>query len=134
MEKALLPNGNCSFVLSRDGNPISLDEGGNKIRKTSGIRYDTSTYADCFVIYGLSEYARVSGDQGAFEFSLDLYESVLERISREAFRTDPYPTPSGFRQHGVPMIMLETSRQLALTCDRFALDHGPKNSGKGRRV
>ena len=119
MENALLPNGNCSFVLSREGDPIALDNRGNRQEPTPDLRYDTSTYADCFVVYGLSEYALVSGERRPFDFAYRLYQSILKIIDAGDFRTDPYPTPPGYRQHGVPMIMLETSRQLAAACDRF---------------
>jgi len=119
MEHALLPNGNCSFILSREGKPILLDDRGHPREARPGEAYDSSTYADCFVIYGLSEYARVARDRPAFEFALGLSDSVEERLAAGEFRTDPYPTPCGYRQHGVPMILLETSRELALTSDGF---------------
>ena len=119
MEHALLPNGNCSFILSREGRPILPDSGG--LAREAGLReaYDSSTYADCFVIYGLSEYARVAHDRRAFEFAMRLFHSVLERLAAGSFRTNPYPTPCGYQQHGVPMILVETSRELALTADGF---------------
>jgi len=119
MEYALLPNGNCSFILSREGKPILLDDQGHPRKVVRGEVYDSSTYADCFVIYGLSEYARVANDRAAFDFASQLFDSVEERLVTGRFRTDPYPTPLGYMQHGVPMILLETSRELALTSKGF---------------
>jgi len=122
MEHALLPNGHCSFILSREGEPILLDPDGNPRKAGPGEAYDTSTFADCFVVYGLSEYARVAKDRTAFDFAVRLYGSVLQRLTAGEFRTDPYPTPPGYKQHGVPMIMLETTRELAVTSDTFDSD------------
>ena len=119
MKYALLPNGHCSFILSREGKPILLDAQGRPREANPGETYATSTFADCFVIYGLSEYARVTHDRAAFDFATRLFDSVEQRLAADQFRTDPYPTPPGYRQHGVPMIMLETSRELALTGDAF---------------
>ncbi|NPV07964.1 MAG: N-acylglucosamine 2-epimerase [Anaerolineae bacterium] len=119
MDHALLPNGHVAFILSREGEPILLDDQGNPRKAGPDEPYDTSTFADCFVVYGLSEYARAAQDRRAFQFALGLYESVEARLARGAFRTDPYPTPEGYRQHGVPMIMLEVTRELAVTCEDF---------------
>jgi len=119
MRHAVQPDGHASFILSREGRPILLDPQRQPRAAGPGERYDTSTFADCFVIYGLSEYARASGESAAFDFAAGLYDSVEQRLAAGEFRTDPYPTPPGYRQHGVPMIMLETSRELALSADRF---------------
>ena len=120
MRHALLPNGNCAFALDRQGNPILLDAQGNARQAEPGEDYDTSTYADCFVVYGLSEFARVARERAAFDFACRLFHSMLMRLDSGRFITNPYPTPVGYKQHGIPMILLETGRELALTADSFS--------------
>lgn len=102
MEHALLPSGNCVFLTARDGT-----------HKATGGVYDTSLYADCFVVIGLAEYAAAEEDRSALDFAKTLYRSVLGRYASGDFRTDPYPVPRGYRTHGLPMILTNTSRTLA---------------------
>lgn len=104
MQHCLLDNGNCTFVMDRRGTAKEQIPGG---------RYDTSIYADCFVILGLSRYAVASRDSAALDFAKTLYGSVLHRLAGQAFRTEPYPTPVGCKSHGIPMIMLNVSQELA---------------------
>lgn len=96
-EHAILPNGQCAFVLSRDGDVKERD---------------TSFYADCFLIIGFSEFARVTGDMETLEKALSVYESVRERVRRNELRSEPYPIPEGLESHSVPMIMLNVSQEL----------------------
>ncbi len=121
----LLPNGNVAFTLDRGGMPILLDREGKPRAAGPGETYDSSTYADLYVVYGLSEYARVSGHRPSFQFAWDLYWSVIRRYRQGAFRTDPYPTPPGYKAHGVPMFMLDTGRELAIAAEALGgLDTG----------
>jgi N-acylglucosamine 2-epimerase len=70
---ARLDNGNCTFLTDRAGNKKpSSTEDGREI-------FDTSIYADCFVIIGLSEYARYKRDRTALDFALELYLHSKER-------------------------------------------------------
>lgn len=104
MQHAVLDDGRAVFVMDRQGAPKE---------QVPGAGYDTSIYADCFVILGLSRYAATAGDREALDFAHDLYRSVLDRLVRGSYRTEPYPTPEGFKAHGIPMIMLNTSYELA---------------------
>ncbi|HUU28641.1 MAG TPA: AGE family epimerase/isomerase [archaeon] len=113
IEHALLPGGNCAFILDRQGGPILLDNEGKARSAEGGESYDLSIYADFFVIYGLGEYAHASGEKKALDFALDLYRSVKKRLASGNYRTDPYPVPRGYKVHGLPMILLETSQELA---------------------
>ena len=119
MEHARLDNGNCAFILDRRGRPVLLDEQGEARPALPGEGYDSSIYADFFVIYGLGEYARASGDRAAFDFALELYDHVLNRLAGGSYRTDPYPVPPGYKVHGKPMILLETSQELADSARSF---------------
>ena len=102
MKNSRLDNGNCVFLTDREGN-----------KKLSGDVYDLSTYVDCFVILGVAEYAAYKADHRALGFSLDLYRHTKKRFEAGDFRTDPDPTPSGYRAHGVTMIRTNTARTLA---------------------
>ena len=101
-----LENGNCVFLTDRAGN-----------KKLSGGVLDASFYADCFVILGTAEYAAYKKDYDALAFSLDLYLHTRERVATGNLRTDPYPVPSGYRTHGITMIMTNTARTLADAMD-----------------
>jgi N-acylglucosamine 2-epimerase len=103
-DHAILENGNCAFLLS---------ETGEKKESTPGQGFDTSFYADCFVALGFSEYARVAMDAEVLEAALSLYDRVVARLRSGDARSEPYPIPEGYEPHAVPMIMLNTSWELA---------------------
>ena len=60
MDHARLENGNCAFVLTRDGRPIRLNDDGTEREIREGEVYDYSMSADGFAAYGVQEYARVT--------------------------------------------------------------------------
>ena len=99
---ARMENGNCVFLTERDGQ-----------HKTSGGFYDSSIYADCFVIIGMSEYAKYSLKKDVLDFAYDLYLHSKKRYNSGDYRTDPYPEPRGYRTHGLTMIFTNTARTLA---------------------
>ena len=109
-QHCLMAIGHCVFLLSRDGKPME---------PVPGCGFDTSISVDCFVILGFSKYAAVSGDQEPLEDALRLYDSVLDRINRNEFRTEPYPIPQGYISHGIPMILLNTGQELAAALDKL---------------
>jgi N-acylglucosamine 2-epimerase len=85
-------------------------------RKGAMTEGPTSIYADCFVIYGFSEYYRATGDEGVLAVALETLERVRRRIDEPDFHeTAPYPLPHGWRNHGVPMILTEVTNELAQT-------------------
>lgn len=104
MAHCLLPGGACTFLMDRDGTPK---------RQAPDAPLDSSIYADCFVILGLSRFAAVSGDRASLDFAHRLYNSVSARIASGRFNTEPYPIPAGYRTHGIPMILLNTSQEMA---------------------
>ena len=107
---AFLENGNCAFLL---------DQFGNKKEPVPGKGFDTSFFADCFVTLGFTEYARVAHDVQVLEQALTQYNRLVHRISTGSVRSDPYPTPTGFIAHSVPMIMLNVSQELAGALEAF---------------
>ncbi len=76
----------------------------------------TSIYADCFAIYGLSEYYRATRDEQALTVARQSFDRVVRRIEEPDFNeTMPYPMPPEWRNHGVPMIMTEVAHELGQT-------------------
>jgi len=102
--------GNClyddyrtCFLLRQDGTHV-LDE-------ATG-RYDTSIYADTFVLIGLSEYAVATGVYNPL--TEKIADSIISRIENGDFLSSPYEIPAGYSVHGIPMIMLNT---MQVFCD-----------------
>lgn len=85
-------------------------------RRGKVIEGPTSIYADCFAVYGLSEYYRATQSEEALAAALATFERVRHRIDEPDFQeTAPYPLPLGWRNHGVPMILTEVTNELAQT-------------------
>lgn len=114
---AFLPNGHVAFLLS---------ETGEKKEPVPGQGYDTSFYADCFVILGYSEFARVSGDLTVFERALKQYDQLVQRLEAGEVRSEPYPVPDGYEAHGYTMIMLNTTQELADTAEIKGWPHADR--------
>lgn len=92
-----------AFLAERDGTPKEVNP---------GDPLDMSIYADCFVILGLGMYAFAARDKAAYDFAKKLYESAVDRVKKNDFRTLPYPLSKRFRAHGIPMIFSNTTREL----------------------
>lgn len=76
----------------------------------------TSIYTDCLAVYGLSEYYRAVRDENILSIAGATLERVQRRIEEPDFHeTAPCPLPTGWKNHGVPMIMTETTGELAGT-------------------
>lgn len=83
----------------------------------------TSIYTDCFAVYGLSEYYRAVKDAEILSTVKKTFDRVRQRIEEPDFtETAPYPLPVGWKNHGVPMIMTETTGELAQTTADKELD------------
>ena len=103
----------CHFLLDRYGNVIPDDVYG---------RTDLSIYADCFVLIGMSSYIRVMHDEKNVPLADRLCVSIVKRLKSGDYLTEPYPIPSGYSVHGVPMIMLNTLDEYAKMRESFGLD------------
>jgi N-acylglucosamine 2-epimerase len=75
-----------------------------------------SIYADCFVVYGLSEYGRADPDPTLLALARETFARITRRIEEPDFsETAPYPLPPNRRNHGVPMILTAVAGELART-------------------
>ena len=122
-ENVFLPNGNCAYLLT---------EMGEKKEFKPGEGHDISFFADCFVILGFAEYARVAGAREVLEHALRSYDLVVKRLETGAVRSEPYPLPEGCKAHSFPMIMLNVSQELAEALDSF--NHERTEELRGRSL
>lgn len=82
-----------------------------------------SIYSDCFAVYGLSEYCRAALDEQARKVALETFARVRRRVEEPDFHeTAPYPLPTGWRNHGIPMILIDVASELAQTTADSELD------------
>ena len=72
----------------------------------SEIRGYESVYVDGFAIYGLTQYARATGDPQAVAMARCTADAVIEKLARphHALPSFPYPIPTNTRAQGIPMI------------------------------
>lgn len=103
LNHAILANGNCAFILSEEGAPKE---------SIPGEGFDTSFYADCFVILGMAEFARVTRRTEILDRALRLYDTLVRRTKGQDLRSEPYPIPQGLRAHSVSMILLNVTQEL----------------------
>ncbi len=108
LRNCVMENGSCVFLTDRKGRPKEMQP---------GTGYDSSIYADIFAVIGLSEFARVAGENKYLSEALRIYESMLSRLENGCYRTDPYPVPPGYRFHGTSMSMLHVSDTLLRALD-----------------
>jgi N-acylglucosamine 2-epimerase len=83
--------GEWYFCIDQDGQP--LFDGA------------TSIYCDGFAIYGLTEFARATGNEEAIDLAREAFANVQPRIARPgSYQTHPLPIPPGAKAHGISMI------------------------------
>jgi len=85
------------------------DENGNWVFRVDKngkcLEGATSIYADGFAIYGLTEFARATGDAEALQLARDTYANVQHRLAQPgSYGTAPLPIPPGAKAHGISMI------------------------------
>lgn len=104
---AFLPDGRCAFLLAEDGVVKEAIPGGGPA---------PSIYADCFVVMGFAEFARVSGRRDVLDAAWRLYEHIRARIAAGGFPTIPEPIPDGYDSHAIAMITLNMTLVLHEAC------------------
>jgi N-acylglucosamine 2-epimerase len=104
---AFLPDGRCAFLLAEDGR---LKEA------LPGQGPAPSIYADCFVVMGFAEHARVSGERIWLDRARELAASIARRVAAGAVPTHPEPIPEGHDSHAIAMITLNLGLVLRDAC------------------
>lgn len=110
------------FLLSH-----ARDERGRFVYRTTRegrpLEPATSIYADCFVVYGISEYCRAVPDERLLQIACDIFAQVRRRVEEPDFHeVAPYTLPPGRRLHAIPMILTEVSNELAQTTGSLDID------------
>jgi N-acylglucosamine 2-epimerase len=108
---AFLLDGRCAFLLSEHGH---LKEA------LPGHGPAPSIYADCFVVMGFAEHARVSGDRRWLDRARELAASITRRVAAGAVPTHPEPIPEGYDSHAIAMITLNVALVLRDACAGLA--------------
>jgi N-acylglucosamine 2-epimerase len=126
---AFLADGRCAFLLS---------EHGEVKEAIAGVGPAPSIYADCFVVMGFAEFARVSGDREVLNAAWRLFEHIEDRIATGGFPTMPEPIPDGYESHAVAMIHLNLTLVLREACSalgdaRFVAAH-ERNVAAAKRI
>jgi len=105
---AFLPDGRCAFLLSEAGELKEAIPGGGPA---------PSIYADCFVVMGLAECARVGGRSEWLDAAWRLFAHIRARVAAGGFPTIPEPIPAGYESHAIAMITLNMTLVLRDACE-----------------
>lgn len=103
------PTGAWYYSVSREGRPQ---------------RPPNSVYADAFAMYGLTEYARLTGDARALEACARSFRRVRPLLAdHSTLPSEPHPIPPGVQAHGPLMILALVFHEFGRVAgDREALD------------
>lgn len=115
----------CCFVLTRTGEKI-ID------KKTN--RYDTSLYADCFALIGMSQYINVTKAKDKVGRVQNLANSIINRYQTGNYLTEPYEVTSLYHVHGIPMILENTMHVFCEMLESLGLDNTPYFDFEGQMV
>jgi len=99
------------------------DDGGKWMFLLDGsgniLEYDTSIYVDAFVMNGMCEFYKASGNKKAAAVALETCENTLARIREPgSYRISPYSIPNGMKTHGINMIFSYFYYELGKTLNR----------------
>jgi N-acylglucosamine 2-epimerase len=90
--------GNWYFSLNQAGQPLTQPH---------------SIFSDCFAAMAFSQYARLSGDEGAQDIALQAYGNVLRRQADPKGRYNKtYPGTRSLKSLAVPMILANLSLEM----------------------
>lgn len=115
----------CCFVLTQTGEKIKDEKTG---------RYDTSIYADCFALIGMSEYIKTVKDKTKAETAVKLADSIISRYKTGNYLTEPYEVTEQYHVHGVPMILENTMHVFCSMLDSLGMDSSYYFSFEGSMV
>jgi N-acylglucosamine 2-epimerase len=88
------------YSTRRDGGPLESHK---------------SIYADAFLIYGLTEYARASGREEPLRRAVKSFEKTSPLLrDHSKLMTEPHPIPKGVQSHGPSMIFALAYHELGV--------------------
>ena len=102
LDTCIGPDDKVYYLLDRSGKPRPDIRTG---------RLDASIFSDSFIIIGLANAMRVTGVTDSLDRLTRLYRSVVDRIHKNSFLTEPYPILEGYSTHSIPMILLNTTME-----------------------
>lgn len=100
-----------------------VDCKGNKLIDEKTGRYDASIFADCFAVIGMAQYANVIESAEAAKKAKCLYDSVVNRIKKNDYLTEPYPIPDGYKVHSIPMILINTTFEIIRMLEKLGFNY-----------
>jgi len=93
-------NGAWAFRLARDGGILESSR---------------SVYADAFVLYGLTAYAKATGDSTALELAVETFRRTSPLLDdHSSLPARPHPIPEGLQAHGPLMIFAQVYHELGV--------------------
>ncbi len=109
MNKGPEADGKWAYCWTREGKTKTLPQ---------------SIYIDGFVIYGLTEYARLTGSPRATEMAVAAFEQTSPLLDdHSTLDTEPHKIPDGVQSHGPSMMFAYTYHDLGmLTGDKRILN------------
>ena len=119
-------NKTASFLITYSYNEdyhitFKTDQKGMWLKDERG-EFFSSIYADCFVSIGLSEYSKVTNNKAYGEIALKITNSILKRIEKGKYNTEPYPIPASYSSHGIYMILTNLLEVTSSMLEAFNLD------------
>lgn len=83
------------------------------------LERDTSIFVDAFVMHGLAEYYRATGDADALELALETFKNTRARLAVPgSYGVAPYAIPQGLKMQGISMIFSFFNYHLGQVADR----------------
>lgn len=107
-DHGLQADGTTAYVLERDGSTVRQDSEDTH----SGADAPADCFADMFASLGFAGLGQLTEDPQWSELAEDRLLSVVDRIEKGDFRTEPYPMPENHRMLSIPMITLGVAEQV----------------------
>ncbi|GAA4430723.1 AGE family epimerase/isomerase [Georgenia halophila] len=110
-------------VVGTDTCAFRVTERGELVNGTASPA--RSVYADCFVVMGLAELARATGEAAWLSRAEPILARARADILAGTAPTPPYEVPAGYRAFGPTMILLNTLLVHAEAARALGLELGP---------
>ncbi|OGV55249.1 MAG: hypothetical protein A2017_09485 [Lentisphaerae bacterium GWF2_44_16] len=113
----------CKHGFDKHGNCVYMTDNAGKVKKGN-----VSIHTDAFILYGIGEYYRATGDEKAKDYMLRIYENTARMLNDPGkIQTYPFDTPEGLRAHSVHMVFAHLYYKTGVYLDdRRIKEHGLK--------